>query len=88
MANKIYVGNLNYRTNQDQLAELFGQYGEVVEAVVIMDRYTNQSRGFGFVQMAEADAAEAAISALDGTTFDGRALKVNEAKERAPRNRF
>jgi RNA recognition motif-containing protein len=88
MAKKIYVGNLNYATTDDQLSELFAQYGTVVSASVVVDRYTDRSRGFGFVEMESEDAATAAISALDGTEFDGRSLRVNEANERPRRQSY
>ena len=82
MAKKIYVGNLNYATTEDQLSQLFAQYGPVVSSAIITDRYTGRSRGFGFIEMEEDDAAEAAISALDGSEFDGRNLRVNEANSK------
>jgi RNA recognition motif-containing protein len=85
MANKLYVGNLNYRTEQESLRSLFSQFGEVVSAVILTDRDTGRSRGFGFVEMGDADSASAAISALNGTEFEGRMLKVNEARERQDR---
>ncbi len=88
MSSKIYVGNLNYKTTENQLQELFGQYGDVESVNIIMDRYTDQSKGFGFVEMADADAATAAISSLNGQEFDGRSLRVDEAKERRPRRDF
>ncbi|HUX13670.1 MAG TPA: RNA-binding protein [Spirochaetia bacterium] len=87
MANKLYVGNLSYNTESDSLHQLFSQYGEIVSVNVITDRDTGRPRGFGFVEMASADAARAAISALDGTELDGRKLRVNEAQERS-RPRF
>lgn len=85
MSKKIYVGNLNYETTDEQISELFAQYGNVVSAVVIYDRATNRSKGFGFVEMEDNGAAEAAVSALNGMEFQGRALRVNEAREQAPR---
>ena len=85
MAQKIYVGNMNYATTEDSLKNAFSQYGEVVSAVVIRDRYTEQSKGFGFVEMADDGAAEAAIAALNGTEFEGRRIRVNQAEDR-PRN--
>ena len=88
MAKKIYVGNLNYATTDDQLSDLFAQYGAVVSASVVIDRYTDRSRGFGFVEMDSEEAATAAISALDGTEFDGRTLRVNEANERPRRESY
>lgn len=85
MAQKIYVGNMNYATTEDSLKNAFSQYGEVVSAVVIRDRYTEQSKGFGFVEMADDGAAEAAIAGLNGTEFEGRRIRVNQAEDR-PRN--
>lgn len=85
MANKLYVGNLSYRTEQESLRSLFAQFGDVVSAVILSDRDTGRSRGFGFVEMADADGASAAIEALNGTEFEGRTLKVNVAREREDR---
>ena len=80
---------MNYATTEDQLNNLFGQYGTVLSANIIIDRDTNRPKGFGFVEMEEEDAAEAAISALNGFEYDGRNLRVNEALERKPkRNNF
>ena len=81
---KIYVGNLPFSTTEDELDELFAQYGEVVSAKVITDRDTGRSRGFGFVEM-EDDGFDEAVSALDGSDLGGRQLKVSEAKPRGPR---
>jgi RNA recognition motif-containing protein len=86
VANKLYVGNLNYRTESESLRSLFTQFGEVVSATVLTDRDTGRSRGFGFVEMADQDAASAAIQGLNGTEFEGRMLKVNEARERSDRD--
>ncbi len=80
MAQKLYVGNLPFTATEDQLRELFGQHGTVQSAQIIMDRETGRPRGFGFVEM---DNAEAAITALDKKPFDGRDLTVNIAKERS-----
>ncbi|MCF7947037.1 MAG: RNA recognition motif domain-containing protein [Spirochaetota bacterium] len=85
MAKKIYVGNMNYNTTEQELENLFGQYGTVASANIIIDRYTDRSKGFGFVEMEDEQAADAAISALDNSEFGGRNLKVNVAKERRPR---
>ncbi len=85
MAKKIYVGNMNYATTEDQLFDVFGQYGTVNSVRIITDRETNRPKGFGFVEMEEDDAADAAIVALDGKEFDGRNLRVNVALERRPR---
>lgn len=79
MAKKIYVGNMSYQTSEEQLWNLFAQYGTVLSANIIMDRDTRRPKGFGFVEMEEDSAAEAAISQLDGKEFDGRNLRVNEA---------
>ena len=85
MASKLYVGNLSYQTESESLRTLFAQFGEVVSATILSDRDTGRSRGFGFVEMGSEDAAAAAIQALNGTEFEGRNLKVNEARERTDR---
>ncbi len=85
MSKRLYVGNLPFSANDTSLREVFAQHGEVVSANVITDRETGRSRGFGFVEMADASAADAAIEALNGSDMDGRPLKVNEAHERRPR---
>ena len=82
MKNKIYVGNLNYSTTEEQLEELFATYGSVASAVIITDKYTDQSKGFGFIEMAEEDAAAAAISALNGTELGNREIRVSEAHDK------
>lgn len=87
MATKLYVGNLSYQTDQEGLRSLFAQYGEVVSAQVITDRDTGRSRGFGFVELANSDEAQAATQALNGMEFEGRNLKVNEARSRDDRPR-
>lgn len=81
----IYVGNIPYRMRDNDLEELFAAYGEVTSARVIMDRETNRSKGFGFVEMANQDEAQKAVEALDGSDQDGRNIKVNEARPREPR---
>lgn len=81
----LYVGNLSFDTSEEALRATFAEYGNVSSARVITDRETGQSRGFGFVEMDDAQAAQAAISALDGTDMDGRTLTVNEARPREPR---
>ena len=78
----LYVGNLPYNTNSDDLERLFAEHGAVSSAQVIMDRETGRSRGFGFVEMDDDNEARAAIEAIDGADFDGRRLKVNEARPR------
>ncbi|MBD3180865.1 RNA-binding protein [Candidatus Poribacteria bacterium] len=85
MANKLYVGNLNFDTTDQQLEEAFSQYGEVVSAVVIRDRDTDRSRGFGFVEFSQEEDAQKAKEAMNGTDLDGRMLKVDDARE--PRSR-
>ncbi len=87
MVKTLYVGNLPYATTEEELKELFGEYGEVNSTKIITDRETGRSRGFGFVEM-DSDAAQKAIESLNGTSFGGRNLKVNEARERKPRGRF
>lgn len=82
MAKKIYVGNMSYSTSEDSLRSLFTAYGEVVSVNVITDRFTGESKGFGFVEMADDSAASAAISALNGRELDGRQLRVNEAHDK------
>ena len=86
MGKKLYVGNLSYEVSSSDLEQLFSPHGTVESADVIMDRDTNRSKGFGFVEMGSDQEAQAAISALDGQEQGGRALKVNEAKPRQPRS--
>lgn len=80
MSQKIYVGNLGFTITNDALSEKFAQYGTVNSAKVIIDRDTNRSKGFGFVEMSSPAEASQAISALNGTDFDGRQMNVSEAK--------
>jgi RNA recognition motif-containing protein len=80
MGKKLYVGNLSYGVDSAKLGEIFAEFGTVESANVIMDRETGRSKGFGFVEFSSDEEAQAAISELDGQDFDGRALKVNEAK--------
>jgi cold-inducible RNA-binding protein len=87
MASKLYVGNLSYDTRDDDLQELFSEYGQVVSAKVVMDRDTGRPRGFGFVEMGTAEEAQKAIQELDGKDFMGRAIKVNVAQPREDRPR-
>ena len=82
---KIYVGNLNFRTTEDEIRDLFGQYGQVDDVALITDRDTGRPRGFGFVEMAEDDPGRRAIEELNGKEIAGRALTVNEARPREPR---
>ncbi|MDZ7773464.1 MAG: RNA-binding protein [Balneolaceae bacterium] len=76
----IYVGNLSYNISDDDLRELFEEFGEVDTAKVITDRETGRSKGFGFVEMPDDDDARAAIEELDGDEIDGRTVKVNKAR--------
>jgi len=85
MGTKLYVGGLPYSTTEQQLQDLFSQHGSVASAKVITDRYTGQSRGFGFVEMATSEEAQKAITALNGTQMDGRPITVNEAKPQEKR---
>lgn len=85
MAKRIYVGNLPYSVDNQQLAEIFGEYGQVEEAVVVTDRDSGQSKGFGFVQMAVDAEALNAIAQLNGTQLGNRTLRVNEAQPRTDR---
>jgi RNA recognition motif-containing protein len=85
MAVNLYVGNLPFSTTNEELAQVFGQYGTVTKTQVIMDRDTGRSRGFGFVEM--SDGAEAAIQAMNGADYQGRRLTVNEARPREERPR-
>lgn len=86
MSSKIYVGNLGYSVADNTLAEKFAQFGTVQSAKVIMDRDTNRSKGFGFVEMSTSGEAQKAISSLNGTDFDGRQMNVTEAKPMVPRD--
>lgn len=80
MPSKIYVGNMSYSTTEDELRDLFAPYGEVVSVSVVYDRATGRPRGFAFVEMGTSEAAQSAISALNGQEVGGRQLRVNEAK--------
>ncbi len=82
MAN-IYVGNLPFAITEDDLRNMFGEYGSVDNVNIIMDRMTGRSRGFGFVEMADHAAAQSAITALNGQEFSGRPLTVNEARPKS-----
>ncbi|MBQ9494796.1 MAG: RNA-binding protein [Treponema sp.] len=85
MSKKIYVGNLNYATTEDALKNAFAPFGEVLSAMIIKDRFTEQSKGFGFVELAEETSADAAIAAMNGKELDGRRVRVNVAEARRPR---
>ena len=86
----IYVGNLSYRTEDADLKQLFSEFGAVKSAKVIMDRETNKSKGFGFIEMETAEAGAKAIEALNGKENEGRTLRVNEGqpREEKPRRQF
>jgi len=86
MSNKLYVGGLPYSTTEGQLQEIFEAHGTVESARVISDKFTGQSRGFGFIEMSSGDEAQKAISALNGTQLGGRTLTVNEAKPQERRD--
>ena len=88
MANKrLYVGGLPYEVNDDRLREVFLAHGNVESASVITDRYSGESRGFGFVEMGTEEEAAAAVAALNDTEMDGRRITVAEARERQDRGR-
>ena len=86
MGSKVYVGGLPYSATEAEVESLFAEHGTVESARVITDKYTGQSRGFGFVEMSTAEEAQAAISALHSSEMGGRTLTVNEAKPMAPRS--
>ncbi len=83
MGRKLYVGNLPYTATEQALAEKFAEHGTVESAKLITDRDSGQSKGFGFIEMASESEAQAAIGALNGSDYEGRPLKVNEAKPQA-----
>lgn len=85
MAKKLYVGGLSYNTTEATLKDAFAQAGTVESAVIIIDKMTNRSKGFGFVEMATDEEAQKAIEMFDGKELDGRTVKVNEAKPMEPR---
>jgi len=83
---RIYVGNLNYEVTDDELREIFAEFGESASADVIKDKFSGQSKGFGFVDMPDNDQAQEAIKALNGKLVKGRNLTVNEARPKVPRS--
>ncbi len=85
MAKKLYVGNLPFSTTKEELEQMFAQVGTVVDAVIISDRFSGRSKGFGFVEMSTEEEAQKAIDGFNGQDFNGRAMVVNEA--RPPRER-
>ena len=82
----IFVGNLDFNTGEEELRQLFGQYGQVDRVTIMTDRNTGRSRGFGFVEMANREDGDKAIAALNGTQIGGRTLNVNEARPKAERS--
>lgn len=84
---KLFVGGLPYSVDNNKLQEMFAAFGQVISAAVIMDKFTGQSKGFGFVEMANDDDAQKAIKALDGSDYEGRSLGVSVAKPREDRPR-
>jgi len=86
MGKKLYVGNLSYSVDSSELEQLFGQHGQVVSAQIINDRDTGRSKGFGFIEMATDEEAQAAITGLNGQEHGGRTLTVNEARPREERS--
>ncbi|MDR2744350.1 MAG: RNA-binding protein, partial [Desulfovibrio sp.] len=85
MSKSIFVGNLPWSATEEQVQKLFAKHGTVISVKLVSDRETGRARGFGFVEMANAEA-DAAIESLDSFSLDGRALRVNEAQPRAPRS--
>lgn len=87
MAKKIYVGNLSFHTDEEALRQTFAPFGELSFCSVVIDRYTGKSRGFGFVEFVNDQAASEAINAMNGQTLDGRQLRVSESNEKPQGNR-
>jgi len=85
MPTKLYVGNISFKATENDLEDLFSQYGDIESVYIIADRNTNRSKGFGFIEMTDATAAEAAISALNGKEWMERNIVVNEARDRNDR---
>ena len=83
----IYVANISFKASEDELRELFEQHGDVTSAKIILDKETNRSRGFGFVEMSDSESAKNAINELNGYNFLGKELVVNEARPKSDSNR-
>ena len=83
----IYVGNLSYQSTEDELRDLFAEFGDVVSAKLIVDKFTGQSKGFGFVEMSNNSEAQKAIDELNGRDVNGRSVTVNQARPRQERSR-
>lgn len=90
MVKKLYVGNLNFAMTDEDLEQAFAEFGEIISATIVRDRVSGRSRGFGFVEFANADDARKAKEELNGKPVQGRALRIDEAKDqrRSERNRF
>jgi len=86
MTNKLFVGGISYDTTEDSLKEAFSKAGTVISVNIITDKFTNRSKGFGFVEMGSEDEAKAAVEMWDGQELDGRKLTVNEARPQQPRD--
>ena len=84
----IYVGNLNYSLSEEELSEIFSEYGEVVSVKIVKDRETGRAKGFGFVEMANEEEGEKAVQELDGVEVNGRNMKVNKARPRPEKKNF
>jgi RNA recognition motif-containing protein len=78
----IYIGNLHYNVNEDELKEIFNEYGEVLSVKIIIDKYTGRSKGFGFIEMLNEEEADKAIENINGTEIRGRMVKVNQARDK------
>ena len=83
----IYIGNLHYNVNEEELEEIFKEYGEVMSVIIITDKYTGRSKGFGFIEMESVSEAKNAISTLDGREIKGNQIKVNEARDNRNKRR-
>lgn len=88
MAKRVYIGNMSFMTTEETLKKVFSQFGNVISAEVIRDKFTEQSKGFGFVEMEDEEEAKAAIYELNGKDLEGRRLRVNFAEQKAPRTSF
>ncbi len=86
MSKKIYIGNLSYATTEETLSSTFASYGDIVSTVIIRDRDTQQSKGFGFVELTDEAMADRAVAELSGKEIDGRRVRVNIAEERPRKN--
>jgi len=85
MSNKLYIGNISYNTTDDSLKEAFSQFGSVESAVIITDKFSGRSKGFGFVEFSTEEEAGKAIKEMDGQEMDGRAIRVSEARPQEDR---